>query len=59
MRSLCASSTGSEGQSDSLGAISWWMTANSWLGVAPSDLLGLGRDAEIEYAAEQLDNDNW
>jgi hypothetical protein len=47
------------GRDDPLGAISWWLTPNAWLGRPPSQLLGLGRDAEIEYGAEQLDNDNW
>ena len=47
------------GKEDQLGAISWWLTPNTWLGRAPADLLGAGRDAEIMYAAEQLGNDNW
>jgi hypothetical protein len=40
------------GQEDQLGAISWWLTPNTWLGRAPADLLGAGRDAEIAYAAD-------
>lgn len=47
------------GRSDPLGAISWWLTSNAWLGEAPSRLVGTGRDAEIDYAAEQLANDSW
>jgi hypothetical protein len=47
------------GHEDPIGAISWWLTPNTWLGQAPAELLGKGRNAEIEYAANQLSNDNW
>lgn len=47
------------GYTDDLGAVMWWLTPNSWLGRAPADLLGTGRDPEIEYAADQLINDSW
>lgn len=47
------------GRGDPLGVIGWWLAPNAWLGRSPSELLGLGRDAEIEYAAEQLENDSW
>lgn len=46
-------------EQDSLGAIGWWLTPNTWLGQPPAALLGTGRDTEIAYAAEQLLNDNW
>jgi len=44
---------------DPAGAIGWWLTASSWLGARPADLLGTAREAEIEYAVEQLANDSW
>lgn len=47
------------GDSSSLGALSWWMTKNAWIGDAPLELLGAGRDQEILYAAIQIENDNW
>lgn len=47
------------GDEDPLGAIGWWLAPNAWLGQAPADLLGEGRDADIEYAASQLANDSW
>jgi hypothetical protein len=47
------------GPDDPLGAISWWLTPNAWLGVPPAELLGLGRDAEIDYAFQQIANDSW
>jgi hypothetical protein len=47
------------GSEDPLGAIGWWLSPNTWLGQAPAQLLGAGRDAEIEYAAAQLRNDSW
>lgn len=47
------------GSDDPLGATSWWLTPNAWLGVPPSELLGLGRDAEIDYAFQQIANDSW
>lgn len=47
------------GDQDPLGVFGWWLTPNAWLGQAPAQLLGLDRDADIEYAAAQLDNDNW
>lgn len=47
------------GFEDPLGAVNWWLTPNTWLGQPPAALLGTGREAEIEYAAAQLTNDNW
>lgn len=47
------------GDEDPLGAIGWWLAPNTWLGQAPAELLGAGRDADIEYAASQLANDSW
>jgi hypothetical protein len=47
------------GDEDPIGAISWWLLPNAWLGRAPAELLGSGRDADIEYAASQLANDSW
>jgi hypothetical protein len=47
------------GDADPLGAIGWWLAPNAWLGRAPVELLGAGRDADIAYAASQLANDSW
>jgi hypothetical protein len=47
------------GDEDPLGAIGWWLAPNAWLGRAPAQLLGGGRDADIQYAASQLANDSW
>lgn len=47
------------GDVSSLGALSWWITKNSWLGDAPVELLGTGRDEEILHAAIQIQNDSW
>src|ERR1700689_1195666 len=47
------------GDEDPIGAISWWLLPNAWLGRAPAELLGSGRDADIEYAVSQLANDSW
>jgi hypothetical protein len=47
------------GHEDPLGVISWWLTPNTWLGQPPAQLLGVGHDAEIDYAADQLTNDSW
>ena len=44
---------------DTAGAVAWWLTANPWLAARPADLLGTARESEIEYAADQLANDNW
>jgi hypothetical protein len=49
-----------DGYRDPVGAASWWLTPNQWLAAAaPAELLGAGRDAELEFAAEQLSNDSW
>jgi hypothetical protein len=45
--------------SDPVGAAAWWLTPNPWLQARPADLLGTLREAQIEYAAEQLANDGW
>jgi len=47
------------GDEDPLGAVGWWLAQNAWLGMAPAQLLGTGRDAEIQHAASQLANDSW
>jgi hypothetical protein len=47
------------GSDDPLGATSWWLTPNAWIGAPPAELLGLGRDDEINYAFQQIDNDSW
>lgn len=46
-------------EGDLLGALSWWLTPNRWLGNRrPADLLGTA-DSQIEFAADQLKNDSW
>lgn len=45
---------------DPIGAAAWWLTPNRWLdGSLPADLLGQGRDSEVEFAVDQLTNDSW
>lgn len=44
---------------DPVGAVSWWLTKNSWLDESPYRLLGRGRLEELRYAAQQLSNDSW
>lgn len=48
------------GGEDPEGAYAWWVTPNPWLrGARPVDLIGTGRDDEIQAAAEQTSMGNW
>ena len=44
---------------DPLGAASWWLSDNGWLGTLPAALLGTSREGEIALAADQLLSDSW
>lgn len=48
-----------ESERDPLGTLSWWLSPNAWLGATPAALLGTDRQDEVEYAIDQLANDNW
>jgi hypothetical protein len=47
------------GDSDSLAALSWWLSPNAWLETFPAALVGTAREAEVLTAFEQLDSDSW
>lgn len=48
-----------EAWADPLGAASWWLSPNGWLGNVPAALLDTAREGEIVFAAEQLTSDSW
>lgn len=51
--------TALEAWADPLGAASWWLSPNGWLGNVPAALLDTAREEEIVLAADQLTSDSW
>jgi len=48
-----------DAQDDPVGALSWWMTPNIYLGQSPMDAARSGLVAQVHYAAQQSLDDSW